>query len=318
MLANETNQAKGLGITIAETESTHERFGLGNIVSHHDSGTKSQYIFFGARYSQLECAIRSDKVSVRRKVCHERVRVDFLNFRYCSYTCLYSSVQISATAGTTNASFERHANLRSGSPANGHGAPHTGLSMLMSSGAGGFKLAQPPHSLSVQAPASFAAMSGINSEQQRRTPTGFLEERERQASALAAAGMVAETVSIANDGRKPAGIPAQGLHAPPPLATGVPMMASAATTEIDSANWGLMDMGGVQLDDMDLDFATLFDPALEEANMQMEGSGWPSTASAPSTPRDVPVSPTSLATMQQQQQQHQHLKPAPPTSGNPS
>jgi hypothetical protein len=188
--------------------------------------------------------------------------------------------------------------------------------MLMSSGAGGFKLAQPPHSLAPVAPASFAVLSGISSEQQRRTPTGFLEERERQASALAAAGMVAETVSIAKDGRKPAGIPAQGLHAPPPLATGVPMMTSAgATTEIDSANWGLMDMGGVQLDDMDLDFATLFDPALEEANMHMEGSGWPSTTSAPSTPRDVPVSPTSLAAMQQQQQQ---LKPAPPTSGNTS
>lgn len=231
---------------------------------------------------------------------------------FLQYVSTLLRLQISAAAGPSNPSFERHANLRSGSPANGHGVPHTGLSMLMSGG-GGFKLAQPPHSLAV-APASFAAMSGINPE--RRTPTGFLEERERQASALAAAGMVAETVGIANDPRKqPAGMPSQGLQAPPPLATGVPMTSTttAAATEIDSANWGLMDMGGVQIDDMDLDFATLFDPALEEANMQMEGSGWPSAAAT----RDMPVSPTSLATMQQQQH-HQHLKPAPPTSGNPS
>ena len=87
------------------------------------------------------------------------------------------------------------------------------------------------------------------------------------------------------------------------------------TTEIDSANWGLMDMGGGQLDDMDLDFATLFDPALEEANMKKEGSGWPgTTAPAPTVAADVAtsaaataaaVAPTALSTMQQQ------LKPAP-------
>ena len=102
-------------------------------------------------------------------------------------------------------------------------------------------------------------------------------DRERQASALAAAGMLAESVGNTQ---------AQGLQAPPPLVASAPSnTATTTSTEIDSINWNMMDLGAVHLDDIDMDFATLFDPANEEANMNTEGSGWPSASSGkPTTP----------------------------------
>lgn len=45
--------------------------------------------------------------------------------------------------------------------------------------------------------------------------------------------------------------------------------------EVDSINWNLMDLGGVHLDDMDLDFAQLFDPTNEIVNMTPQAdSSW--------------------------------------------
>ena len=110
--------------------------------------------------------------------------------------------------------------------------------------------------------ASFASLSGMNGES-----SPFQEERERQASALAAAGMVADTVST------PGGL--TGMAAPPQLAAPASAPATASSGVVDNINWGGVDAGEVHLDDMDLDFATLFDPSIEEANMQTEGSGWP-------------------------------------------
>ena len=149
---------------------------------------------------------------------------------------------------------ERRANLRSGGAASSTDAtaPRTGLSMLMNSGA----MQKPPPS----SVASFASLTGMSGD-----GSVYQEERERQASALAAAGMVAESVSVSG-GRA-------GLAAPPQLATASPRHDTSG--EVDNINWGAVDMGGVQVDDMDLDFATLFDPSIEEANMQTEGSGWP-------------------------------------------
>ena len=54
-------------------------------------------------------------------------------------------------------------------------------------------------------------------------------------------------------------------------------------------DYGVMDIGGglsaVTIDDMDLDFAKLFDPENELAGMQTEGSGWPSAdANGPNHP----------------------------------
>ena len=129
--------------------------------------------------------------------------------------------------------------------------------MLMS---GGAMQKAPPSSV-----ASFASLTGMSAD----GGSAYQEERERQASALAAAGMVAESVSLSG-GRA-------GLSAPPQLASSAP--GNNTIGEVDNINWGAMDMGGVQVDDMDLDFATLFDPSNEEANMQTEGSGWPVSTS---------------------------------------
>jgi hypothetical protein len=72
----------------------------------------------------------------------------------------------------------------------------------------------------------------------------------------------------------------QGLPPPPPLAESAGGSMAGPSTELDSINWNLMDIGAVYLDDMDLDFAQLFDPENELANMQTVGSGWPLTGAS--------------------------------------
>lgn len=130
----------------------------------------------------------------------------------------------------------------------------------------------------------FGKMASLSPEQQRRQREE-LADRDRQASALAAAGMVAESVRIAQ--------PAIGLQPPPPLATGsAPPVTSS--TELDSINWNLMDIGNHNVDDIDMDFAAMFDPANELASMQADGTGWPASAGGNASDS---VSPTPLGSM---------------------
>jgi len=240
----------------------------------------------------------------------------------------------SAVAAGSIVTQERHADLR-GAPQ--HAAPSavaapTGLSMLQGGGAA---------TTTTAAPASFAAMSGISTTPETTTivhhhhhgaaqPPSHLmhpgsvlppsaattvngkpvlqDERERQASALAAAGMIAESVGVATHQQ-----PAIALQPPPPLVasaaqgtgsameTGAaPPPASNSTVAVDAINWNFIMAdaaasaqpaaaaagngggGGVYLpDDLDMDFATLFDPVYEEQNMMTQGSGWPTTAPPP-------------------------------------
>ena len=110
-----------------------------------------------------------------------------------------------------------------------------------------------------------------------------LADRERQASELAAAGMVVAappngTAGMALPVPTGSGLSHQGLTAPPLLGSGTPLPlptpdANALTT-VDGINWGVADTT-TALDDMEMDFAKLFDPAHEEANMNVEGTGWP-------------------------------------------
>jgi hypothetical protein len=143
-------------------------------------------------------------------------------------------------------------------------APQTGLGILMNNKNGGG--AQPANNSAVGY--SMASMT----PEQRRMVQDDLADRELQASALAAAGMVAETVNHTTVGVGPNGI--QGLHAPPMLGSLAPPPNADPGSTIEGINWSLMDLGPA-LDDMEMDFAKLFDPAAEEANMQTEGSGWP-------------------------------------------
>ena len=130
----------------------------------------------------------------------------------------------------------------------------------------------------------------LTPEQRQRMQLDMLD-RERQASALAAAGLVAESVSRTRSTSSGDLRPAEmgGMRAPPVLghppsspAPQQPAMATAAAASgLAPVDYGVMDIGGglsaVTIDDMDLDFAKLFDPENELAGMQTEGSGWPST-----------------------------------------
>ena len=182
-------------------------------------------------------------------------------------------------------------------------APQTGLSLLMNGG----MQQQQQQQQQQQAQSSSAAIN----EKQRRFQQE-IRDRDRQASALAAAGMVAESVSLTKTGQQQQ--VAAGLQAPPQLLAqqGTPVTA-ASTSELDSINWNLMDMAGAaNFDDMDLDFAELFDPANELANMYTEGSGWPSSAAATANA----ASTTTATETSHQQQQQQTIAPSkpPPTS----
>lgn len=172
----------------------------------------------------------------------------------------------------------RRADFRSNPPGHpGINMAQTGLSILM-----GDNSVQHQSSSSVPQGKSLGKLTAEQLTQYQAD----LIDRERQASALAAAGMVAESVNKtqATHGHSIA----QGLAAPPQLshATATPTQ-TANISELDSINWNLMDIGAMHLDDMDMDFASLFDPANEAASMETEGSGWPNVGkSAASTSSD--------------------------------
>jgi hypothetical protein len=137
--------------------------------------------------------------------------------------------------------------------------PQTGLGILM----GGNGKPMP-----LLAPHRF---SGSSTNDQQTRIHEDLADRERQAAALASAGMVAESVNYtraANVG--------QVLQAPPPLVGMAPLANSNPTNPSSSAstnnkditmeaiNWNNMaDLGNP--DDMDMDFAAMFDPEQELA-----------------------------------------------------
>ena len=251
MLANETYQAKGWCVAPVASQSAFA-FRIGQFLAHGFARRRSQCVFVGTRCTQFQCTLGVDNFfdgwKVRVLVC-QAVLVANMNDPF-SLVSLFFFYNRTASFGN-----ERRADLRGGSVSTPSGdlrTPRTGLSMLMN---GGGQMMNP----STPSAASFASLSGMSND----FISPYQEERERQASALAAAGMVAESVTLSG-GRA-------GLAAPPQL----PSAAPASTGEMDTVNWGSIDAAGILIDDMDLDFATLFDPSIEEANMQTEGSGWP-------------------------------------------
>jgi hypothetical protein len=174
--------------------------------------------------------------------------------------------------------------FRSGSPSHLRSVaigPQTGLSVLMSG-----RSLHPPQVSSTTALTAFGTMTGSVKEESRSQDDMF--DRDRQASALAAAGMVADSISFShNTGPdrvySSTSLPSHGLEAPPQLAGHAPPPVPSSSSELDNVNWNLMDLGQMHLDDMDMDFARLFDPAQEVENMQTEGSGWPSAATSTDT-----------------------------------
>jgi len=130
--------------------------------------------------------------------------------------------------------------------------PATGLSVLMSNN----------HSTLSSTPSFLPFSQPQITPEQRKIMQQDILDREKQASSLAAAGMVAETVitSPHND----------------------PTPVMELTAGIQDANWfNMTELGGAGgLDDMEMDFAKMFDPQHEASAMRTEGSGWPTATKA--------------------------------------
>lgn len=169
---------------------------------------------------------------------------------------------------------QRQAHFRSLAPSQPQSAPNgampqTGLGILMNQN--NLNSSAPERS-----PSMLHSMSNMSAEQ-RILLQEDLADRERQASALAAAGMVADSVNYTRplgSSQETNNQHQQGLQAPPVLGGGAPPI-NPEGNEMDGINWNLLDLG-TNLDDLDMDFATLFDPANEAASvgMQNQSSGW--------------------------------------------
>lgn len=134
--------------------------------------------------------------------------------------------------------------------------------------------------------------SHLTADQQTRIQED-LADRERQAAALASAGMVAESVNLT----RPAVI-GQVLQAPPPLVgmappatpPRVPSPEKPNDVAMESINWNMVDLGNP--DDMDMDFAAMFDPEQEQTFMTTPETDTILTTSN-SPPPPPPASTTS-------------------------
>lgn len=210
-------------------------------------------------------------------------------------SCLIYSLAQPQTGGE-----QRQAHFRSDSNSHTKSAsmqPQTGLGILMNGSA----------SATTEVPAT-TTFAYLTPDQQARMHED-LKDREQQASALAAAGMVADNVSYTRPAATSVG---QVLQAPPAL-VGMPLHSPAAiplssvfannnihttttttlaamTTQninnsinnngppiLDNINWNLdagvgpgAMLGGAGIDDIDMDFSTLFD---SEEQILVEGGG---------------------------------------------
>lgn len=135
------------------------------------------------------------------------------------------------------------------------------------------------------APQKFVGTQKLTNDQQTRIQEDLVD-RERQAAALASAGMVAENVNYT----KPGGI-GQVLQAPPPLVGIAPPASNPSSSNnrnhshnhndiaMEAINWNnINDLGNP--DDMDMDFAAMFDAEQEQT---FAGNGQPSPLEPKST-----------------------------------
>mmetsp|Transcript_8901 Transcript_8901/g.13163 ORF Transcript_8901/g.13163 Transcript_8901/m.13163 type:complete len:758 (-) Transcript_8901:617-2890(-) len=239
----------------------------------------------------------------------------------------------------------QHAHFRTGVtstllPPQNTRQPQTGLGILMNRSnlnSGTHAMQQVAAPAAQPQPNPLARPSTVLTPEQKLVMQQDMMERERQASALAAAGMVAEQVSRSRgcsideqnlraqqqqqqmNGHVQA--PPGGLMAPPALgnpADSGHISPSAQHANTDSS-YGFMDLNGgiTTMEDMELDFAKLFDPLHEVHSMQTEGSGWPTSSSsvtntmavAPPTTTTPPSTYAPSNGVSPQYAQHQPLAP---------
>lgn len=187
-----------------------------------------------------------------------------------------------------------HTSFRSGQD---DAQPPTGLGILMSSHNGGSMANGGTHTLHHQ-------HHSLSTPQQQNVMKQDAQDRDRQARALAAAGMKAQQL---HDQVVP--LPKSNsniaLHPPPTLGNPTSGIAhpgvngAAGGILVTSANpggtvttatsntgepcmsWNNLEMNNnpgepvLTLEEMEMDFAKMFDPNVEWENMQTEGSGWP-------------------------------------------
>lgn len=152
---------------------------------------------------------------------------------------------------------ERHSDFRSEHVSNPLAPRQTGLSVLMNGSSSSDGVGKPQSLL--------GTMTAMNAAHRSDD-----HDQDSQARSLAAAGMVAERVRLS----QPTALQPPPMLAPPNFGQ------LSSSIELDNLNWNA-EGSGMHVDDLDLDFATLFDPALEEANMQLgEITGWPSSGDA--------------------------------------
>ncbi|KAL3801834.1 hypothetical protein HJC23_001230 [Cyclotella cryptica] len=193
----------------------------------------------------------------------------------------------------SNTQTHYHASFRSSQD-----VPQTGLGILMSSHAA-------PSTTTTDAASAAPTLfhqhhtTSTYTAEQRSIMQQDAQDRERQARALAAAGMAAERMSQTKHSiqyHPPTA--AQGLLPPPslghPASSSGNNLANVVSNHISDPinnnpdahiddplmSWNNLDGQdpdgrGPSLEEMEMDFAKLFDPAMEWQNMQTEGSGWP-------------------------------------------
>lgn len=133
----------------------------------------------------------------------------------------------------------------------------------------------------------------LHPDQQQHLYKEDLADREQQASSLAAAGLVAESVNYTQ-----ASVIGQVLQAPPPLVgmappsqvPGAPGGGAHGQIEMEGINWN--ELGG-NMDDMDMDFAAMFDPEQEQAFLQDPVINFPDPASGSNVPDPTSSSGTN-------------------------
>jgi len=152
-------------------------------------------------------------------------------------------------AGSTTTTTTYHTSFRSGHDSS---QPRTGLGVL--------------HTMHHQHP------KPTYTPEQQRLMQQDAQDRERQARALSEAGMAAERAGL----HPPPilGNPTFGGHASSPTGRGKSAI-HVSTTETWHADAQTGGQPSLTLEEMETDFATLFDPNVELESMQTEGSGWP-------------------------------------------
>jgi hypothetical protein len=205
----------------------------------------------------------------------------------------------------TTSQTQYHASFRSSQD-----GPQTGLGILMSA-----QIAPAKPAPTSSAPTLFHQQhtASAYTPEQRSMMQQDAQDRERQARALAAAGMAAERMSQTQPNAQYHPPASQGLMPPPslghPTSSSNNNLAAAAssnhisdpTNNGNGANhvedpllsWNNLDSNndgrGPTLEEMEMDFANLFDPAMEWQNMNTEGSGWPSLSNSEAAPESAEV-----------------------------